>query len=294
MLPIFKEMESYQGDGDDEYRGRNGPLQGQRKQRERSALRRADQGGRRGRHRLHEGLQRRAAGRHRHDPDDDPRRSSDEHRRVLSRPGAPAPEPEDPGQCVDRMPAVRRQALRRRALQSWTGSNTRPAPAGKSSSAPARSIRRSCWNCPASASRRCCKAAGIEVRHELSGVGENLRDHYSPRMKWAVPHALGMTYNAKARGLGMAWQALRYATDAQGAAGPAGGADPRLCPHPRRARCAGRRDLVDPVSGRRQFPAGEGFRRHRDHEHPALGKHRQHSRDVDDRRTRRRRSASIS
>ena len=26
MLPIFKEMESYQGDGDEEYRGRNGPL----------------------------------------------------------------------------------------------------------------------------------------------------------------------------------------------------------------------------------------------------------------------------
>ena len=63
------------------------------------------------------------------------------------------------------------------------------------------------------------KAAGIEVRHELRGVGENLRDHYSPRMKWAVPHALGMTYNAKARGLGMAWQALRYATTHRGLLG---------------------------------------------------------------------------
>jgi choline dehydrogenase len=63
------------------------------------------------------------------------------------------------------------------------------------------------------------KAAGIEVRHELRGVGENLRDHYSPRMKWAVPHALGMTYNAKARGLGMAWQALRYATTHKGLLG---------------------------------------------------------------------------
>ena len=28
------------------------------------------------------------------------------------------------------------------------------------------------------------KAVGIEMRHELKGVGENLRDHYSPRMKW--------------------------------------------------------------------------------------------------------------
>jgi len=39
---------------------------------------------------------------------------------------------------------------------------------------------------------------GIEVRHELKGVGENLRDHYSPRMKWTVPLSLGMTYNDKA------------------------------------------------------------------------------------------------
>ena len=63
------------------------------------------------------------------------------------------------------------------------------------------------------------QAAGIEVRHELRGIGENLRDHYSPRMKWAVPHTLGMTYNAKARGLGMAWQALRYATTHKGLLG---------------------------------------------------------------------------
>jgi choline dehydrogenase len=61
--------------------------------------------------------------------------------------------------------------------------------------------------------------AGIEVRHELKGVGENLRDHYSPRMKWTVPSSLGLTYNAKARGLGMVWQALRYATTRKGLLG---------------------------------------------------------------------------
>jgi choline dehydrogenase len=71
------------------------------------------------------------------------------------------------------------------------------------------------------------QAAGIEGRHELCGIGENLRDHYSPRMKWAVPHALGMTYNARARGLGMAWQALRCDYP-QGAAGPSGGAGPPM------------------------------------------------------------------
>src|SRR4249919_1831310 len=63
------------------------------------------------------------------------------------------------------------------------------------------------------------KGLGIEVRHELKGVGENLRDHYSPRMKWTVPTSLGMTYNAKARGLGMVWQALRYAFTHKGLLG---------------------------------------------------------------------------
>jgi choline dehydrogenase len=63
------------------------------------------------------------------------------------------------------------------------------------------------------------KAAGIEVRHELKGVGENLRDHYSPRMKWTVPPALGMTYNDKMRGLGRVGQALRYALNRKGLLG---------------------------------------------------------------------------
>jgi choline dehydrogenase len=63
------------------------------------------------------------------------------------------------------------------------------------------------------------KAAGIEVRHELKGVGENLRDHYSPRMKWTVPESLGMTYNDKGRGLGLVWQALKYALTHKGLLG---------------------------------------------------------------------------
>jgi choline dehydrogenase len=60
---------------------------------------------------------------------------------------------------------------------------------------------------------------GIEVRHELKGVGENLRDHYSPRMKWTVPAALGMTYNDKGRGLGLVWQALKYGVTSKGLLG---------------------------------------------------------------------------
>src|ERR1700686_1951927 len=63
------------------------------------------------------------------------------------------------------------------------------------------------------------KSVGIEVRHELDGVGENLRDHYSPRMKWAVPLSPGLTYNDKARGLGLCWQALKYALTHKGLLG---------------------------------------------------------------------------
>ena len=63
------------------------------------------------------------------------------------------------------------------------------------------------------------RAAGIEVQHELKGVGENLRDHYSPRMKYAIPSALNLTYNARTRGLGMMWQALRYALTNKGLLG---------------------------------------------------------------------------
>src|SRR5712671_4218449 len=51
---------------------------------------------------------------------------------------------------------------------------------------------------------------GIELRHALPGVGENLRDHYAPRTRWLVGRK-GITFNDRARGLGMAYQATRYA-----------------------------------------------------------------------------------
>jgi choline dehydrogenase len=63
------------------------------------------------------------------------------------------------------------------------------------------------------------QSLGIEVRHALKGVGENLRDHYSPRMKWTVPHALGITYNDKGRGLGLVWQAIKYGFSKKGLIG---------------------------------------------------------------------------
>jgi choline dehydrogenase len=59
---------------------------------------------------------------------------------------------------------------------------------------------------------------GIEVRHASPGVGENLRDHYAPRMKWDVAQR-GLTYNDKGRGLGLVWQALTYAVTRNGLLG---------------------------------------------------------------------------
>jgi choline dehydrogenase len=56
---------------------------------------------------------------------------------------------------------------------------------------------------------------GIEVRHELPGVGENLRDHYVPRTRWLVGKK-GITFNDRGRGFGLAHQVLRYALFRQG------------------------------------------------------------------------------
>ena len=59
---------------------------------------------------------------------------------------------------------------------------------------------------------------GIEVHHNLWGVGESLRDHIAPRMKWKVTQQ-NVTYNGKVNGLGLGWQALRYAFNRRGFVG---------------------------------------------------------------------------
>jgi choline dehydrogenase len=53
------------------------------------------------------------------------------------------------------------------------------------------------------------KGLGIEVRHALAGVGENLRDHWAPRLKWKVGRH-GATYNERARGIGALGEGIRY------------------------------------------------------------------------------------
>ncbi|MBT6273243.1 MAG: choline dehydrogenase [Chromatiales bacterium] len=50
---------------------------------------------------------------------------------------------------------------------------------------------------------------GISVHHALPGVGENLREHYAPRMRWAVK-VRGVTYNDNMRGVGLVREGLKY------------------------------------------------------------------------------------
>ena len=52
------------------------------------------------------------------------------------------------------------------------------------------------------------KSIGVEVIHELNGVGENLRDHYAPRFCGRVKNIT--TINEKSRGLAMVGEVVKY------------------------------------------------------------------------------------
>jgi len=54
------------------------------------------------------------------------------------------------------------------------------------------------------------RSLGIAPVHELRGVGENLRDHYSPRVQFEIKER-NLTFNDNARGWRLAREALRYA-----------------------------------------------------------------------------------
>jgi choline dehydrogenase-like flavoprotein len=59
------------------------------------------------------------------------------------------------------------------------------------------------------------KKYGIEVKHELKGVGENYGDHFAPRMNWRVK---GMrTLNEQTRGLSLVGEVLKYYLTGKGA-----------------------------------------------------------------------------
>ncbi len=57
-------------------------------------------------------------------------------------------------------------------------------------------------------------AYGIPTRHSLSGVGENLADHYVTRLTWRIHDHLSL--NHKSRGLNLAMQILKYGLSGKG------------------------------------------------------------------------------
>ena len=59
------------------------------------------------------------------------------------------------------------------------------------------------------------RSLGIVPVHDLRGVGENLRDHYSPRVKFAIKEK-NLTFNHNARGWRLAREALKYALFREG------------------------------------------------------------------------------
>ncbi len=52
------------------------------------------------------------------------------------------------------------------------------------------------------------RTLGVEVRHDLAGVGENLRDHYAPRFSVRVKNV--ETLNERSRGLKLAAEIVKY------------------------------------------------------------------------------------
>lgn len=56
---------------------------------------------------------------------------------------------------------------------------------------------------------------GIDVIHELPGVGMNLRDHYSPRIRYEISEK-GATFNDNGRGWRLVREALKYVFTKEG------------------------------------------------------------------------------
>ncbi len=55
---------------------------------------------------------------------------------------------------------------------------------------------------------------GIEVKHELKGVGENYGDHFAPRMNWRINQRI--TLNERTRGLSLLREIARYYSSGSG------------------------------------------------------------------------------
>jgi choline dehydrogenase len=218
VLPIFRDMESYQGDGDDEYRGRGGPLK----------VTESNETGA-----LYEALIK-AAGEVGIGYTKDYNGASQDGigmtqttirngRRMSTAYCYLDPARGRPNLTIQANALTECLILEGKrcvGVRYTVDGQTREARAGREVVVSAGSINSpQLLELSGIGQPDLLRGLGIEVRHALNGVGENLRDHYSPRMKWAIPPALGMTYNDKGRGLGLVWQAMRYALTKKGLLG---------------------------------------------------------------------------
>ena len=214
VLPFFKQMESYEGPGDDQYRGREGPLRVTNPEPKDPLFAAVIQ----------------AAGQVgiRHNPDYNGatqdgiamsqatiasrRRMSTAHcylDPVRKRPNLHI----ETGALAD---ALLMDGTRCAGVRYTVGNETRKALAGREVVVSGGSINSpQLLELSGIGQPERLAALGIEVRHALPGVGENLRDHYAPRTRWAIG-ARGYTFNDRGRGLGLVQQALRYALFGQG------------------------------------------------------------------------------
>ena len=92
-------------------------------------------------------------------------------------PGRDAPEPDDRDRRAGACASASRAGARSAWPMSAAGQQRKRGPSARSSSAAARSTARSFCSSPASARPIICAKLGIEVRHDLPGVGANLNDH---------------------------------------------------------------------------------------------------------------------
>ena len=136
-----------------------------------------------------------APGRHRDEPGDDRSGPPHEHGALLSRSrSATARICISRRSALDRSAAARRQALHRRPLFRRRHSQ-REARAAREVVVSAGTINSpQLLELSGIGQPDRLRDLGIEVRHALPGVGENLRDHYAPRTRWAIG-AKGITYN---------------------------------------------------------------------------------------------------
>ena len=145
----------------------------------------------------------------------DPSRTAPEHGHRLPRAGAAAAEPDAAHRRRSHVADDRRQALRRRALPLRRRDARGACRARSHRQRRRHRHRRKLLELSGIGNpERAARASGIPVVHALPGVGENLRDHFGPTLKWTFKRR-GISLAGRGRGLGLLLEIARYAAVSQ-------------------------------------------------------------------------------